>query len=56
MWFIVEVFNCMFVEFEYCYFDCYGEGWEGVCEGVGSGWLIYFECYVVVVQCDSVFV
>jgi uncharacterized protein YndB with AHSA1/START domain len=41
------------VELEHRHLDRHGEGWEGVREGVGSGWPTYLERYAAAVQRDS---
>jgi uncharacterized protein YndB with AHSA1/START domain len=38
------------VELEHRNLDRHGEGWEGVREGVGSGWPTYLERYAAAVQ------
>jgi uncharacterized protein YndB with AHSA1/START domain len=48
--FTAEAANRTLVELEHRHLDRHGEGWEGVREGVGSGWPTYLERYAAVVQ------
>jgi uncharacterized protein YndB with AHSA1/START domain len=51
--FTAEAPNRTLVELEHRHLDRHGEGWEGVREGVGSGWPTYLERYAAAVQRNS---
>jgi uncharacterized protein YndB with AHSA1/START domain len=51
--FTAETPNRTLVELEHRHLDRHGEGWEGVREGVGSGWPTYLERYAAAVQRDT---
>jgi uncharacterized protein YndB with AHSA1/START domain len=50
--FTAEAPSRTLVELEHRHLDRHGDGWEGVRDGVGSGWPTYLERYAAAVRRD----